>query len=120
MVTPAEDRPSPPPRNRRLSRRIVVRRTITIVCRRGSMDLGKDIALKMLDISEDGVRLLLREAIKPNEEVCLTLSSIALVRPLKRLGNVAWAVASADGTFCAGVRLQKRLPYADLSRLVRP
>jgi hypothetical protein len=120
MVPPAENRPSLPVRNRRLSRRIAARRSITVVCRRGSMDLGKDIAVKMLDISEDGIRLLLREAVQPKEEVCLTLSSIALVRSLKRMGNVAWAVASADGTFCAGVRLQKRLPYADLSRLVRP
>jgi hypothetical protein len=119
MATPAEKRPGLPPRNRRLSRRIAIRRTIKIVCRRGSLDLGKDIALQMLDLSEDGVRLVLREAVRPNEEVCLTLSSLALVRPLKRMGNVAW-VASADGTFCAGVRLQKRLPYADLSRLVRP
>jgi len=116
------EKPHPPavPRNRRISRRLLAKHGIKAACRRGSLDLGRDIAQGVLDISEDGVRLVLREPVKPEEEVSLTLTATAVVRPLKRLGSVAWVVASADGTFCAGVRLHKRLLYADLSRLVRP
>jgi hypothetical protein len=94
-------------------------RGVRAVCRRGNLDLGKNIALSVLDVSEDGIRLVVREPLKEKEEVFLTLSTIAHVRPLKRLGDVAWVVASADGTYCIGVRLAKRLSYAELSRMVR-
>jgi PilZ domain-containing protein len=121
MSTPKEnDRPAPSGRNRRLSRRLPAQRGIKAVCRRGSLDLGKDLALSVLDLSEDGICLLLQETLRAGEEVCLTLTSTAYTRPLKRLGSVAWLVPAADGAFCAGVRLHKRLSYADLSRLVRP
>jgi hypothetical protein len=120
MPTPNESRPAPSARNRRLSRRLRTQRSVKATCRHGGLDLGKNIALSVLDVSEDGIRLVLREAVKVKEEVYLTLVSAASPRPLKRLGNVAWVVPSADGMFCAGVQLQKRLPYADLSRLVRP
>jgi hypothetical protein len=83
------------------------------------MDLGKDIALSVLDVSEDGVRLILREAVKDREEVYLILSSLNCRRPLKRIGRVAWSVPAADGSICAGVRFDKRLSYAEVSRLVR-
>jgi len=120
MATPNDNGPSPSARNRRLSRRLGARRGIKATCRHGSLDLGKDIALSVLDVSEDGIRLLLRETVKVKQEVYLALTSAGSPRPLKRLGNVAWVVPSADGTFCAGVQLQKRLAYAELSRLVRP
>jgi hypothetical protein len=117
--TLASDLPNPSVRNKRLSRRLSPRGGLKANCRRGTMDLGKDIALSVLDISEEGVRLMLSEVVKGREEVCLTLSSAICTRPVKRLGTVAWSVAAADGTVCAGVRLDKRLSYAEVSRLVR-
>jgi hypothetical protein len=120
MNAPGQPRRPPTARNRRLNRRLSAQRRIKAECRRGSMDLGKNIAVAVLDVSEDGIRLVVREPLKDKEEVLLTLTTTADLRSLKRLGSVAWAVATADGTFCVGVRLHKRLSYADLSRLVRP
>jgi hypothetical protein len=120
MVTPNDSsHPTPPPRNRRLNRRLLAQHGVRAECRRGSLDLGKNIAQAVLDVSEDGIRMVLREAVKTAEEVTLTLSAAAYARPLKRLGSVAWAVSSADGTCCVGVRLHKRLTYAEFTRLVR-
>jgi hypothetical protein len=120
MSTPEQLQHPAALRNRRLSRRLRAQHGIKAACRRGRMELGKDLTLAVLDVSADGVRLLVREPLQEKEEVSLTLTSISHLRPLKMMGSVAWVVASADGAFCVGVRLHKRLTHADLTRLLRP
>jgi hypothetical protein len=103
--------------NRRGSLRRAPRGKIKIVCRRGSLDLGPNQALSVLDISETGIRLLLREALRPGQEVSITLEGVGGVRPVLRLGRVAWSVLAADGSYCVGVNLEKRLDYRQFVEL---
>ncbi len=110
--------PQPSPRNRRRSRRRPAQRGLKAECRRGSLDLGKNLAVAVLDLSEDGARLVLREALREREAVTLWLTSVNTPRPLHCPGTVAWAVPAADGTYCVGVQFDRRLGYADFSRLV--
>ncbi len=58
---------------RRLIRRRV-RNATDVSCRRGTMGLGPNLALRMLDISEEGVKLLVKQQLKLGEEleVCFT------------------------------------------------
>ena len=46
------------------------------------MGLGANIAVRVLDLSDSGVRLLVRRAVKPGQEVEVTLESIGLVKPV--------------------------------------
>ena len=111
--------PVPGGRNRRLSRRRPAKSRVKVVCRRGALDLGPDLAVALLDLAETGARLVVKDALLPGREVSLSLAGQSTLRPIPRVGNVAWCVPAADGTFCVGVSFQKRLPYRDFLELSR-
>jgi hypothetical protein len=81
------------------------------------MELGPNLALSLLDLSQSGVRLVLNAELPKGQEVSIALESPAVPRGLKRSGVVMWSVPAADGTFCVGVQFHKWLDYADLQRL---
>jgi hypothetical protein len=113
--------PSASPRNRRLSPRRSAKSGTKVECRKGTMGLGPNLAVGLLDVSESGARLLLKVALEPNQEVELVLLAVGQVREVKMPGRIVWCVAAADGRYCVGVQLQKRLGYSclqDLGRLM--
>ena len=109
--------PSPRRQNRRASYRRLVRRGVRVTCQRGDLGLGPDLALALLDLSENGARLAVKEPLQPGEEVELNLEGIWHRQPLRRLANVSWCAPKGDGRLEIGVRFQKGLPYAELSQL---
>ncbi len=105
--------------NRRGSCRLPPRGNLRVICRKGALDLGPNLAVQLLDLSETGVRLLVMEALPPGQEVSVGLESAASGRRVQRVGAVAWAVPVAGGGCCVGLRLEKRLAYADLDYFAR-
>ncbi len=57
--------PASPGRNRRLAQRRPAKHRVKIVCRRGALDLGPNLAVSLLDVSETGARLIVKEAVQP-------------------------------------------------------
>jgi len=80
--------------------------------------LGSNVAVSLLDLSETGVRLLLKENLRIGQEFELTLESAAS-RPVRAVAQVVWSIATAEGQFCVGARFQKALSYAALQALSR-
>jgi hypothetical protein len=108
------EQPDPPKPNRRLSRRRAPKNRLRAICQRGGLELGPNLALGVLDLSETGVRLRVKEALRAGQEVSICLESSASVRPVKRIGNVAWCAPAPEGGDCwVGVNFQKRLDYRD-------
>ncbi len=105
--------------NRRRSRRSGVRGQARVECRKGSLGLGPNLAVTGLDISETGIRLILKATLEIGQEVEIVLSGLGLNRPLKRPGKVVWSLALEDGRWCAGVSFEKALRYADVQNLGR-
>ena len=103
--------------NGRGSLRRKPRGKIKTICRRGALDLGSNLAVSLLDISETGIRLILREPLRSGQDVSITLEGVSCIRPVTRLGKVIWSVPSADGTYCTGVNLEKRLEYRQFQEL---
>lgn len=103
--------------NGRGSLRRAPRGRIKIQCRKGGLDLGPNLALSVLDLSETGIRLMLRESLRLGQEVSITLEGVGSVLPVKRLGKIVWSVPSTDGHFCTGVSLDKRLEYRQFLEL---
>jgi hypothetical protein len=112
---------SPPRRtaNRRACRRVSMRESIQVECRRGSLGLGRDLTAHPLDLSETGVQLVLRAPLAPGEEADVLLTGSGLARPLKRLARVVWCLPT-EGGHVVGLRFDKPLSYADLTTLARP
>ena len=92
---------------------------VGVTCRRGVLDMGRDLAVSLLGLSEAGVRLVVKEPLEPGREVSVGLAGPAHCRPVTRLGKVAWSAPSADGTHHAEVAFRERLPYRDVLELSR-
>ena len=114
--------PAPPPGrrpavSRRRSPRRPASRLAHVTCRKGASGLSPDLAVRLLDLSETGASLLLREAVDVAQEVEITFSAPGFSRPLKLLASVIRCEPSADGYVRAGVHFQKPVSYRDLHRL---
>jgi hypothetical protein len=111
----------PPPKtpNRRRGRRQLPKGATKTQCYPNALGLGQNIALAVLDLSETGVRLLVKQKLTPGREVEIGLEGVGHRRPVKILGRVAWTVKTSDGNHCVGVEFQRTLPYADFLQLAR-
>jgi PilZ domain len=112
--------PAPKKPNKRLSRRNPVKTSTRLRVYRNAMGLGPNIASSLLDLSETGLRAILKEAVTVGQQVEVNLESAASGRTLKAMAGVIWVVPGADGTFVAGLRLQKAISYGDLLALAKP
>jgi hypothetical protein len=74
-------------------------------------DEGTDVALGLVDVSEDGAGLRLRTPVRPGEETFLALyppGEVDLVL-VRRRAAVVWCRPESANTFRAGVRFTSRL-----------
>jgi hypothetical protein len=81
------------------------------------MDLGVDISLGILDVSETGIRLLVGQKLNQDDEVTVTLDSPNIGRPLRIVSRVAWCVQTRNNIYCAGIQFDKRLRYMDITSM---
>jgi hypothetical protein len=107
------------PANRRNSRRFPVSNLAKIECRKGSLGLGPNLVVEPLDVSETGIRLVLKAALEPGHEAEIVLHGTGLSRPLKRLARVVWSLALETGTFVVGLRFDRPLPYLEMQRITK-
>ena len=112
----SDPRPAPARRNLRRSRRQSPKGSTRVCCYKNAWGLGRNIAQGVLDVSETGVRLLLKAEVRVRQEVEINLEGISS-RTYKVVGDVVWVVPTADGLWCAGVSFQKPLPYLALGAL---
>ena len=105
------------PRERRLSPRRPARGVLKAVCRQGALEPGPNLALTVLDLSETGARLVVKESLEPGRKVYINLEGAEDARPILRGGDVVWSLPTADGAYCVGVHFHKRLLPNDLLAL---
>jgi hypothetical protein len=93
---------------------------VRVECRKGTMGLGPNICDTFLDLSEGGVRVIIKTEVPAKSEVEVLLTGFGVHRPIKMIGSVCWVVPLEDGRFCIGVSFQKRLAYRDVQALCLP
>jgi hypothetical protein len=103
--------------NKRRTRRHPARRTTRVACYKGSLGLGRNIALAIHNVSEEGACITLSELLPVGQEVELHLESIHHRRPVKVQARVVWSSTGENGTHLAGLQFQKVLPFQDLQAL---
>jgi Tfp pilus assembly protein PilZ len=100
--------------NRRDSYRRRSKSEVRLSCRRVADHA--ELAVALLDASQTGLRLVVREELAKGEEVVVTLTGPDC--PSVELpARVIWSVPEADDTWTIGVRIHERLPYLALIRL---
>jgi hypothetical protein len=102
------------------ARRNPAKASCKVSCRRGALGLGPNLALAILDVSETGTCLRVREPLEPRQEIEIGVEGLGHSRPLRLPSQVAWCVGTADGFCCIGARFENRLNYRDLHMLARP
>jgi hypothetical protein len=107
-------------RNRRLNRRQAPKGSTKATCNKGRFGLGRDVAVAVLDISQYGAQLVVKEALKRGQPVEVGLEGLGRQRPIRLPAVVVWCVEGADGNHLVGARFERSLSYADMQALARP
>jgi hypothetical protein len=89
---------------RRRSRRQLPKPTTEISCRSQTQIIGPDLAVAVLDISADGIRLLVNTPLEKGQRIEVDLEGIGYCRPLKLNAEVVWSLKTADGNWCLGAK----------------
>ena len=118
-ASPDPIKPAPKKPNKRLSRRSGAKSSTRLRVYRTALGLGPNIASSLLDLSETGVRVVLKEAAAVGQEVALHLESAATGLTLKTTAVVMWVVPGTEPTVVVGLRLQKSICHGDLMALSR-
>jgi hypothetical protein len=103
--------------DRRNSSRRQPKTTAKITCRAGTLGLGPNVAVSFLDISQSGIRLIVKTALTPGGEVEIGLQPLGANRPTAVAARVMWSLPLADGNHCTGARFEKQLPYSFLQEI---
>ncbi len=105
--------------DRRLVSRQPVTQKVGLAVRGGVSGLGRDLGAGLVDVTQDGLGIHLKEMVPVGREVTIDLSLPGVGKPLRFAAEVRWCRANGNGTFRAGVRLRHRLPNPTLTDLTR-
>ena len=90
---------------------------VKVVCYKGELDLGQNIAQGVADLSESGLLLILKSSLDKGQDVTLFLEGREHMRPVKVHGKVVWCVPMENNVFRVGVQLDSYLRYQDLMKI---
>lgn len=105
--------------NRRRTARRLPKSHTKLTCRRGALGLGNNILLEVLDLSEEGACLKVKENFSRGATVQVELTGLGYPRPITLAADVMRANESDDGTCTLGIRFEKAIPYAALQEMTR-
>ena len=108
------DRPAAPAKNRRADRRRPPRGNIKVTCIKGSLGLGKNIGVSVVDISEAGIRVVLQAPLQKGQDMEVSLLAPGVGQTCKALAKVVWCKQLEDGTYWVGAQFHRRLRYREL------
>src|SRR5579875_3126893 len=89
---------------RRRSQRQPPKPTTEVACRPEAQIIGPDVAVSVLDISADGIRLKVKVPLEKGQRIEVDLEGIGYCRPLRLSAEVIWSLATADGHWCIGAK----------------
>lgn len=107
---------SPPVEQRKHRRRTPLAGT-AVSCRLGTLGLGADIGVRLHDLCEEGIRLVVTTRLAPGDEIEVSLTPLVMSRPVVRVATVVWCGAKSPEGFWAGATFQSYLSYFELMHL---
>ncbi len=92
-------------------------RSVKVECRRGAAGSSNNIGKALIDVSENGARLTVKEAVDEGRVVELRMFAKGENRPVVVLGKVIRCEPMEEGGFSLGVKFDRHIQFADLRRL---
>jgi hypothetical protein len=105
-------------RDGRRARRHAGKGSTKVHCYGNALGLGRNIAAALLDVSETGARLLLKQVVAVGKEVEVNLEGQTGVSA-RHVARVVWVVPAEGGLFCVGCEFLKPVAYSALLGLAR-
>lgn len=106
---------------RRIMVRHPVRPGVKVAFRRSAEEPGPNLAVEALNLSEYGIRLLLRDTLARGDRILLRFAAEELPEAIECEGKVVWFLElPAFGYYYAGVRFDQPLTADQLARLIAP
>jgi hypothetical protein len=105
-------------RDRRLSRRLPAKDGAKVEVRTGALGLGPDLALGLVDVSEQGACVRVKSRLVRGAEVEVKLTGVGRGKAVAGPATVCWCRA-AEGCHLVGLKLSRRLAYRELLDFVK-
>jgi hypothetical protein len=105
-----------PVRNKRLTRRRPPKRTTRALLYGSAIGVGANLAVSVLDLSETGIRLVIKSEMKVGQQVQVELESSSR-RLVKVQATLIWILPTIDGNFCAGFQFDKTIEWGSILSL---
>jgi hypothetical protein len=90
---------------------------VKITCHKGYLDLGPNLAIGLVDISETGARLIVKTPLEKGQQVAISLEGREHIRPIRTLGTVVRSEPGTDGACQLAVLWEKRLTFSEILRM---
>ncbi len=103
--------------DRRLGVRYSPRKDTMATCHRGTLGLGRDLAVSVLDLSDIGGRVVLHEPLDRGQVVEIGLLAPGWSAAVKRLGVIVWLEETGIAGCEAGILFSRSLEFNDLRDL---
>lgn len=104
--------------NLRRSRRHAPKGSTKVCCYGNALGLGVNIAVSLLDLSETGIRLVMKAGVVAGQAVAVNIQGPSGT-VFKQVGTVIWVLPTSDDRLCVGIGFEKAIPYASLHTLSR-
>ena len=88
-----------------------------VECRKGAAGSSSNIGEGLLDLSEKGAKVIVKEAVDAGRTVELRMFPRGEIKPIVVLGKVVRCEALGNGSFSLGVKFDKHIQFSDLRRL---
>jgi hypothetical protein len=115
-VTAMSTIPSSGAEQRRMPRKPPKPGTV-VECRKGTLGLGADLAIAMLDISVDGVLMMIREPLSVGEEIEICVTALGFSRPRRLEATVVRCTKEEGVGYCMAAQFSTALNYVDIYHL---
>lgn len=106
-----------PKSNRRVFARRPPRGKVKVTCHKGSVDVGPNLAIGLVDISETGARLTVSTPLEKGQTVAISLEGRVHVRPIRCLGTIVRSEQETQGVCHIAVLWESRLPFAEIVKM---
>ena len=107
------------PAERRVVRRRPLKKGVGLTVRKGTMGLGPNLATRGVELSDDGIQVLVKSELKKGDEIEVGLVGIGRSKAMNLIAEVRWcrSIEEGDG-YAIGARFRRRLAYAEVAQFV--
>jgi hypothetical protein len=122
-VCPMTERPNTveparlPMKDHRRMKRKLARKSVSVICRKGTLGLGPNLAVRMHDLSVDGAQLVINSPLAKGDVIEVCFSAPGIFGKLSREATVAWCSDTLPEGYRIGARFQRPLAYEQVFQM---